>query len=241
MLNKYFTELAEKKQLTADVYSFKFRLKNGQKLDFTAGQYLILSIPQSQEEELKRLYSIASSADDKDSFELLVKIFPEGKAGIYLTNLNLGTEVIFTGPAGLFNLQQNKSNLFFLATGTGIAPILSILRTLSNRQPPITDRKITLYWGLPKLADVYLFDQLLKMTEKLPNFNFKICLSRENDLKGIREESKRFFSLGRINSVLTVIQDGDYYLCGSPAVVDSLKNELLQKGISLEKINFEKF
>ena len=248
MLNKYKTKLIEKKQLTSDVYLFEFQLQDGQKLDFNAGQYLIMSIPQNDGEELKRLYSISSSANNKDSFGLLIKVLPEGRAGSYLIGLDIDKEVIFTGPAGLFSLKKSENDLFFLATGTGIAPVLSMLCTLSdNRQSTLrfggraTDNKITLYWGLPKLIDIYLLEELIKITKTLTSFIFKICLSREENLNNIQEENKQYFSLGRINSTLTDIHKGDYYICGSPPVVDSLKNDLFQKGIRSENIHFEKF
>lgn len=241
MLNKYKTKLVEKKQLTNDVYLFKFQLQDNQKIYFNAGQYLIMEVPQTQGDGLKRLYSIASSADEKESFEILVKILPAGKAGNYLKNLDLDAEVIFTGPAGLFHFQPITDPVFFLATGTGIAPILSILRTLSSRQPLITDRKIILYWGLRNKTEVCLFDELLKISQTVPNFDFKICLSRENNLEGITEENKKHYSIGRINLDLPKLQAADYYLCGNPLVVDALKNELLHKGIGQEKIHLEKF
>ena len=246
MLNKYRVRLSEKRQLTQDVFLFKFQLLDNLQLDFIAGQYLILSIPQSNGSFLKRIYSIASSPAEKTFFEMVIKIIPLGKATNYLASLTIGDLVDFEGPAGLFTYQNTTGNQTFLATGTGISPILSMLKYSSrqslatNHQSPVTSHQ-KLYWGMPKFTDVYLLDELKALLKTLPNFSFKICLSREIDLQNIQEEDKKYFVLGRINSNLEEVIDGQYYICGGPLIVDSLKQHLLQKGIKPENLHFEKF
>jgi len=238
MLNKYRAKLIEKTQLAHDVYSFKFRLEDAQELNFLAGQYLIFDVPQIGSDALKRIYSIASSSNEKTGFLILLKIIHQGKASLYLSNLQLGDLVDFSGPAGIFTLKEANNNLAFLATGTGIAPILSIL---TSNQRLIVNRKIQLFWGLPTKSDVYLLGELKDLKSKNPNFDFKICLSQEKNLDGIGEEERQYFSLGRINLVLKINNNTDYYLCGSPAVVDSLKNHLTGNGVKKESVYFEKF
>jgi len=228
MLTRFKTKLAKKTQLTKDVYLLRFDLVEPKELSFQAGQYMISLIP------VRRLYSIASSADIKNSFELLIKLIQGGAGSSYLTSLSEGSKILFDGPAGVFSLKENNDKKIFLATGTGIAPIRSII----NSKFKILNSKFYLFWGLSKFSDVCLFDEL-------KNFKFQICLSRETSLDQIADEDKKYYHLGRIPTTLDKywdeIKDGDFYICGNREVVEDLKNYLLEKQIDKSKIHFEKF
>ena len=151
MLTSFKTRLVKKTKLTEVVYLFQFSLVDPLSINFLAGQYLILLVP-SAEGEIKRLYSIASSPTRTDSFELVVEVVENGVASNYLRNLEIGAEVKFQGPAGAFTLKENNNNKVFLATGTGIAPVRSMIKKLE-----ITNNKsqIFLYWGLKYVKEIY--------------------------------------------------------------------------------------
>jgi Na+-transporting NADH:ubiquinone oxidoreductase subunit F len=246
MFLTYKTILSQKTQLTSDTYLYHFDLIEPKEINFKAGQYLILKIP-SDKGPISRLYSIASSDTIKSSFELIIRIIPGGLASNYLSSMSENTEVIFQGPAGIFSLKENNRPKIFLVTGTGIAPILSIIK--SNFQFSIFN--FQLFWGLKSFQDVYLFNDLKQWSnETMEQFNFKICLSREQNLNMIPEVDKKFFELGHINSCfekqfnnLTMEQLNNYnfYLCGGREIVESLKQFLLGKNILRENIYFEKF
>ncbi len=248
MLAPFRTQLISKVKLTSDVYFFRFNLLEPKEINFAPGQYLILSIPQAGGTPLKRLYSIASPTSQKNSFELLIKIIPGGAASGYLTNIKEGETATFEGPAGAFIPKENDHQKFFLVTGTGIAPARSMI--LSSIQHPVSG--INLFWGLPYLKDVFLLDELKKLTQERLNFHFKICLSRESDLTAVKEEDRQYFSLGHVDKGLDqycltlntqhlILNDTDFYLCGERVVVESLKNYLQGKGVAQENIIFEKF
>lgn len=224
MLSTYKTILSKKTQLTADVYLYCFDLIEPKEIIFEPGQYLILKVP-SDKGPVSRLYSIASSNSEKNSFELIIGIIPGGLASNYLFNLKVQDEIIFQGPAGVFGLKENDRSKIFLVTGTGIAPILSMIKSKFQ---------INLFWGLKTYRDVYLFDQLKR-------FNPKICLSREQNLNMIPEIDKKYFELGHVDSYCPILVTADYYLCGGRQIVESLKQFLLNKNISSDNIYFEKF
>lgn len=236
MINIYRATLAKKAQLTPNVFLFYFQLIDPQKINFLAGQYLILSVPQPDGNFIKRLYSIASAPTEKNEFELIVEMVDGGRGTTYLKNLNINDEVIFQGPAGAFTLKENDRNKIFLATGTGIAPVRSMIGKFK-----ILNFKINLFWGLKYYKDIYLFEELKNYGLRITNFNFKICLSREQNLDMINSEDKKYFSLGHIDGQCPQIKDADYYLCGSPQVVESLKECMLKKDIPRENIFSEKF
>lgn len=257
MINTYKTTLRHKSQLTDDVYLFHFKLIDPAEINFVAGQYLVLLVPQPDSGTVRRLYSIASPDFQKDSFELIVKIIPEGVAGQYFAKLDIGDTVNFEGPAGRFTTTDNMKEKVFLATGTGIVPVLSILSSVilgSKATPESIDpgqaRMTTSYkllWGLPTYRDVFLLDEFKKLSEENPNFSFKICLSREENPNSIPEEDRKYFSFGRIDKELSLQTPNseprttNFFICGNRDIVEALKGNLYSKKIEDHNMIFEKF
>ena len=235
MLKNYQLEFTGKKLLSGDIYQFTFKMPPNESLDFQAGQYLVLKVPKDQS-FVSRLYSLASSPRDVNKIELLVEIIPGGLGSIYLDSLEIGQKVDFMGPAGQFIIKNPARKKTFLVTGTGIAPVRSMI--FSGIENYI------LYWGIRTYKDLYLFDEF-------KNTNIRICLSRENDLNAIlSEEDRNYFRLGRVDACLTKETESigdfdktntDYYICGGRTVVESLRLFLLSKDIPKEHIFFEKF
>lgn len=248
MLTIYKTRLTDKKELVKDIFLLRFQLIEPIEINFKAGQYLILRV-----NDQPRLYSIASPDDQKDSFELLVQIVPGGIASTYLDNLKIAEEVVFQGPAGMFTLKESKRGKIFLVTGTGLAPIRSILLSkIKNQKSKIDNEseKFYLFWGLRYFSDVYLLEELKQLRAMgQEKFIFKICLSREKNLEMIPEEERRYFGLGYVTHELEreirerglEIGNFDFYLCGSRLVVESLHQFLKEKGVPKDQVFFEKF
>jgi len=231
MLTSFKTILTNKKQLINNTYLFTFKLIDPSEINFIPGQYLILKVNGKP-----RLYSIASSNLVKNQIEFIIEIIPKGLASNYLINLKENDEVIFQGPAGQFILRENDKKKIFLVTGTGIAPVRSMLESYKLQMT-----NYQLFWGLKTYKDVYLLDELRE-------FNLKICLSREQNLDMISEPDRKYFDLGHIDACLEKILDTkylilntDFYLCGGRDAVESLRQYLLTKNVSPENVVFEKF
>lgn len=256
MLFTYKTILSKKIQLNFNTYLFHFNLLEPKEIIFKPGQYVLLKVP-SEKGPVSRLYSIASQNIIKNSFELIVEIVSGGLASNYFFSLSEKTEVIFQGPAGIFSLKENDRSKIFLVTGTGIAPARSMIisnfqslisKQFSNLKKPISN--FYLFWGLKNYQNVYLLDELKQLSnETMGKFEFKICLSREQNVNMIPEVDKKNFNFGHVDScfekLLTInrelLTNSDFYLCGGRLIVESLKQFLLTKNISQENIVFEKF
>lgn len=244
MLITYKTILSHKSQLNSNTYLYHFDLLEPKEIVFKPGQYVILKVP-SEKGPVSRLYSIASSNNNKNSFELIIELIPGGLASNYLFSLKEKTEVIFQGPAGKFELRKNDRTKIFMVTGTGIAPIRSML--ISN----IKNQKFILFWGLKYYQDVYLLNELKQWSnETMKQFSFKIYLSREENLNMIPEADRKFFELGHVdscfmkqsnNETMKQLNEFEFYLCGGRLFVESLKQFLLNKNVLGENIVFEKF
>lgn len=269
MMQTFKTRLQEKLALSPSVYLFRFALNEPKQLDFTAGQYLVLSISQSNGETLKRLYSIASPSSENNSFQLLVRLLDGGIASEYFKNLNQKDIVTFQGPAGGFTLNNNERHKVFVATGTGLSPIRSMLLTalgvniaggatrgapewapdfggvnsgaVERQAPNITYK---LLWGISYFKDAYFLEEFKKLVAVYPHFSFTICLSRETNLDMIPEEDRKYFVLGRVTTELEPLfseTNTDFYICGKREVVEFLRQHLRDQKVNHDSIIFEKF
>lgn len=255
MLQRFRSKVIEKSNIDTNVVLFKLELTEPFELEFIAGQYVLFNIPKEDGEIALRHLSIASPPADKKQLEFVAKLIHRGLASTFIENLKIGNEVIFSGPAGLFKFHHSEKDKIFVATGTGIAPIRSILESIlnPNDQIPssnqIPNSKLQLFWGLRHWKDVYFFEEFKKLSAENPNFQFKICLSQEKDLSNISKRDREYFELGRVNPVIEnslkidelKIENSDVFICGDRKIVDSLRKFLSTKGVSSEQIHFEKF
>ncbi len=248
MFTTYQAKLLEKKQISPDVHYFKFSHPPQLDWDFNAGQYMIFHIPQGEGHAARRQYSIASHPAQKDSLEFIIEYVPNGVASHYLAQMQVGQELTFQGPAGVFTYRENEKEPVFLATGTGIAPIYSMLCDLLKNNN--YSKHIYLFWGLKHKADMYYFLELKRLAQEHANFHFKMCLSREEELSALFEEGDlAFCTSGRIDKgfeAMITSSSGNklnynYYVCGSKHVVEALREYLNGQQIPTEQVFFEKF
>jgi ferredoxin-NADP reductase len=233
MLTTFTSKLIKKEKLTDNVYLFVFEQKG---LKFEAGQYVILNVPYMGS-ILKRLYSIASPMSD-DKLSLYIEILPSGKASSVLAVSSVGDEFVIQAPAGRFLLsKQSQKKRIFIATGTGIAPFLSMI--------PESSAQTTLLWGLKKRSDVYALDILQEYKNIYIGFDFTLCLSRETELKNSYEKNTRV-----TQELLYLLEqykkEGDlprveFYLCGSHLMIDDVLRALEVHGVDKKNIFHEKF
>lgn len=237
----YQATLTKKTVFPNDVDLFCFSLEAPQTIVFTPGQYVILKVP-SGTSFVNRLYSVASASTQTSSFELIIKRVPGGLASNYINAFEIGQKVEFSGPAGQFSLKNTPLTKVFLTTGTGIAPIRSFI--LSNKSHA---QKYHLFWGMPSVADLYLFDELRELIKNDPQFKLSVCLSKEPSLEGVIEADRPFFKLGHINEAALELIEAtpknsfEYYICGRREVVESLREYLYTHGIDRSLVYFERY
>ncbi len=246
MLQTLEVRLTAKRKLNEGVFILELTPEQNKILPFVAGQYVILHIPQPTGVPARRLYSIASSSHSSGSFELLIKFLPGGVASEFLNNLPIGGTFICQGPAGIFVLKPPVRDIVFLATGTGYAPIRSMLDQLLYHEPQFT-KQISLYLGFKTYDHIYLHEELIDMMKSFPHFSFKICLSRQESIDSISDEMKPFIAHGRATEVWARDSEGkdrmntDYYLCGGREIVEGMKEFMLGQGLTKEQVHAEKF
>ncbi len=127
------------------------------------------------------------------------------------------------GPLGTFALRNTSvTNLVFLATGTGIAPVKAILEQLKSNPEQVANKKIWIYWGGRRTTDFYWQPEL----DILP-VTFVQVLSRPNDSWD-----------GRIGYIQNAVEDDGIlmtdavvYACGSELMIHSAKEKLIALGL----------
>jgi len=239
MVQDYEVKLITKEEIAPRIWSYRFAIPEGQTIDFTAGQYMLLKV-----EGNYRQYSIASSDTIHNSFDLIVETVDGGLGSNYLQHLPIGEVAHFKGPAGVFTLKDSTKNKIFLATGTGIAPVKSMIESYFSRESH--NASITLLFGLKDRKNTYLFNEFKQLSVQNPNFHFRMCLSKEEQVVDLEEE---YFRTGRVNAYLTellavekeIVVSSEFYICGSKQAVDSLKEFVAQLGVPAEHIFFERF
>src|SRR3989344_1809573 len=162
-------------QETPSTKLFKVALKGGV-FDFIPGQFAILSLDDLVNEKghiIKRSYSIASSPLNKDYLEFCITIAPDGRFTPHLDKLRSGDKINVSEPYGKFNLHEPQEYFMkrlFIATGAGIAPLMSMMRTLFTQYG---DLEMQLLYGF-RNPEVFCYMQ--ELSEYAMRFgNFELC------------------------------------------------------------------
>lgn len=239
-IQKYIATLAEKQILTDKFIVLRFQLVQPNRLEFKAGQYILLTVPGTPQ---KKSYSIASAPQVNYAFDLLIDISPQGPGSKYLQSMQPGDEIEFMAPVGRFVVEprdsaigQTEQQLVFVATGSGIAPMKGMLEDLLITQHDT--RPMVLYWGLRYAQDQFWYDEFSRMSQQHQNFQFHPVLSQAPEEWPLCR--------GRVTDCLMVhpqpvAGSAGYYLCGNSPMIADVTKLLTEKGVPVQNIHHEKF
>jgi len=223
------TRLRARSAVAADVHDLYFEVLDPPKVVFKAGQFVTLAVgTDAQGQSLRRSYSIASMSDRGEELRFLIRDIPGGVATQYFLNMALGTEVPMTGPHGFFVLSaQHPGDVVFGATGTGVAPVLPMLRELQERAEP--GRRL-LYWGLRQESDLFIVPEVEALCQATGT-SLMIHLSRPSPAwTGLR---------GRITPAILAelpsFAHPTFYLVGNGQMISELKKSLIAAGVDRKK------
>ncbi len=238
-IREYRTEVLSIRDLTYDIKEVTLKLKDPPAIDMRAGKYIQFVVPAYQltPEPVYRAYSVSSSPSTRDTVELEIRLVPNGICTTYVFNhLKVGEQVTINGPYGDFYLRDTDRDIIFIAGGSGMAPIKSMLLDMAEKA---STRKATYFFGARAVRDLFLVDEMRTLEKKLPGFTFVPALS--NPLP----EDSWTGETGLITEVLdrhfTKLDHHEAYLCGSPGMIDASIKVLKAKGMPEELIYFDKF
>src|SRR3989344_2051886 len=224
-------KVADKQMLASKFLWVHLELVQPDRIEFTAGQYVMMRVPGIM--GLKQ-YSIVSAPSVKHGVELLVDVAPQGLGSKYLQDLKPGDGVEFMAPAGRFVVGPDKE-LWFVATGSGISSIKGmIMDLLVDKQDK---RPMWLHWGLRYPEDVFWFTDFAELAEEYANFTFDPVLSKPNE--------RWKFCQGHVTECV-VKHHRDFsgvgvYLCGNKGMIEEMSKILLEKGVTKDRIHYEEY
>jgi propane monooxygenase reductase component len=228
-------EVVSVDKVTHDMRHLVVRLVEPQQLEFWPGQYVDIAIPDT---DVTRSFSMANpTCQESGQLEFVIKVYPDGRfSSILDTQLHTGARLDVVGPFGVFTLRDRDSDIVFVGGGAGMAPILCLLRTLSERD---STRKITYYYGARAKRDLCFEAELRALEQSLPSFSYVPALSEPDagdDWDG---------EVGLITDVVMKYESdlsaADAYVCGPLPMVEAAMATLGALGADDKHIYYDKF
>lgn len=235
--------LRDRRQLVPGVLHLGFEHAQGLALPFRAGQFVQVLVPDADGQVQRRSYSLAN-APDADAlpgrWELAVSLMPGGIASALFEGMAPGDTVQALGPFGRFGLQANDiaQRYLLVATGTGVAPLRSMLPELERRILH-NGARATLLLGARKRDELPWHDEFLALTARLPGFDYIACITRE-----AVPDTDPHLRAGRVQTSLETLApraDDLALLCGNPDMVDECFQLLRNAGLPPARIRRERY
>jgi ferredoxin/flavodoxin---NADP+ reductase len=206
---------------------------------FQPGQYATLGLMGPAGKLVQRPMSISSSAEDLSEYEFFIRRVPEGGFTPLLWERSVGDPINIKGPKGKFVLQDDDRKALFVASGTGLAPFISMIETLRARGQV---RDVVLLHGVSYPHDLAWREQLADL-ESSGGFPLRYVgtVSRPSgspDWTGLT---------GRVEAVIAAQLDTHgmtaanttIYLCGNPEMVGAVEAIATERGFPPEQVRKE--
>jgi propane monooxygenase reductase subunit len=229
-------EVEKIEPVTHDLRRLVLQLVQPRELRFFPGQYVDIAIPGTP---ATRSFSMANTGShDSGRLEFVIKVYPDGLFSHFLdTRLAVGDRLDIVGPFGVFTLRDGyDADLVFVGGGAGMAPILSLLRSMAERG---VQRKATYYYGARRRRDLCFEDELRALGERLPGFRYVPALSEpapddawDGEVGFVTDVVKRYE---------TDLANAHAYVCGPPPMVEAAMPMLSGLGLPAKRIYYDKF
>jgi propane monooxygenase reductase subunit len=222
--------------LTPDIRLLRLRVDQPADFSFLPGQYVDLWVP--GESDARRSFSMANLPGD-GRIELMIKCYPGGRfSGLLEDSVAPGHTIRFTGPYGAFHLRRSRRPILMLAGGSGMAPILALVRQLAAER---SDRMVRFFYGARMPEDLFYLDEIATLGRDLADFRFTPVVSEAAAEEApdlihgfVHELARRYLSTGEM-------EDFDAYMCGPPPMIDAAMEMLTDHGLDGSRIHYDKF
>lgn len=229
-------QLARIETQTHDAKTFRFLIPAGESFSARPGQFLTFQWMIDGKKAV-RSYTICSSATQTGYAEITVKRVNDGYVSAYLhEKTNIGLSVEAKGPSGQFYFDETKHRkVVLIAAGSGITPMVSILRYMDDR---CLSNEATLIYSVRTSKDIIFERELDRLMERLINFRYSVTLTKpDSNWRGATGRISRSL----IESNVKDLAGSTFFLCGPRQFMDSVSETLKSMGISPDQIKSESF
>lgn len=233
----------EVRKETAECVSVLFEIPEELKrsFSFVQGQSLTMRIFLNGE-EIRRTYSICSSPMDQEC-RVAIKKQENGLFSVFANEkLKAGDTLEVMEPVGKFYSEldpAHKKNYLAFAAGSGITPVISIIKTTLRAEP---QSSFTLIFGNRSRSSIIFFEELEGLKNKfLERFNLVHILSRERTETPVNYGKINTEKLNELSKLIDNSSMDETFICGPEEMIFCVRDFLLQKNISEKKIHFELF
>ncbi|MDI1278474.1 aromatic/alkene monooxygenase hydroxylase FAD-binding subunit MmoC [Methylobacter sp.] len=207
---------------------------DGSVAEFEPGQFMELEVPG---QDIRRAYSLANTGNWEGRLEFLIRLQPGGLFSTWLREqATVGQTLIVHGPKGAFGLHESGLRpRWFVAGGTGLAPMMSMLRRMAEFQEPHPAR---LYFGANRAEDLFCQTELEALQAELPQLQVIYCVWKpEDNWQGFSGTPVDALAQDLAGAVVLP----DIYLCGPPALIDAAEATARAKGVPDQQVLSERF
>jgi ferredoxin-NADP reductase/MOSC domain-containing protein YiiM len=226
---------------SVSVSSFVLVPNDGQPLAAAEpGQFVVLRLKVNPDQPpILRSYSL-SDLPGADSYRISVKLESKGVASSFLHNRVLEGDVLETSaPRGRFTLKSGRDPVVLLSAGVGATPVLAMLHALAAED---SEREVWWIYGARNGADHAFAKESRALLQKLTRGRCCILYSQPapTDREGVDFNAPGHIDITLLEK-LKIPRNGDFYLCGPPPFMESLRGGLPEWGVSPDKIHTEIF
>lgn len=234
-------KLVEKGLIAENLHRLVFELPEW--VEHQAGQHYDIRLTGPDGYMAERSYSIGNAPEDTGKVEFGIGVIPDGEFSPYLVNLPLGKEIEMRGPIGGHFIWSHTMSgpLVVIGGGSGMVPLMSMLRHAKNHSGETTTRPIHALVSSRTFPRIPYHAELLEMQSANPDFHLAITLT-ENTPADWKGEVTRF-NKEILEKELTLLkgQMPMIYICGPTSFVEAMAKILLEIGFNLHEIRTERF
>lgn len=212
-----------------DTAVLRLRPEGDRAVDFLPGQYARINVPGTPH---WRSYSF-STAPGGPELEFLIRLLPAGAMSDWVRQARPGQRVQLSGPFGVFFARPSPLPSVMVAGGTGLGPILSMLRAAGGNAPPVT-----LLYGVNDGAELACLDVIAPLIAARPGS--ALHLSVVGETAGAPARTGFVTDLfDRLDAAQ--LASALFYLCGPPPMIDAARGALKALGVGEERLICERF
>ncbi|MGC1521939.1 MAG: 2Fe-2S iron-sulfur cluster-binding protein [Steroidobacteraceae bacterium] len=219
--------------LAHDVLGLHLRLPAAEAFEFQAGQYIDVMLPGGR----RRSFSIASPPHDSRLLELHVRRVEGGEFSAPLfDDERRGTLLTIEGPLGQFVYRDGGLPMLLVGGGTGLAPLLSMLRHVVENG---IERDLRLYWGVRAERDLYALAALEDLARRAGagRLRYVPVLSEPSP----EWQGRRGFVHQAALEDVDRLEEYEVYAAGPPAMIEAVRRDFGRRGAAPARLYFDSF